>query len=121
MDIPNRIANLLNESDPDIIKRLDTPSQVFSQAVMSIPHYNELSMNDTAKAIMDYAREAGIDPLLVNETLEYAQKLWGKYASKRSPEYEEHDKFDDEDMSLDMGDGPGPNPTDPDSYSSRGY
>lgn len=109
MDIPEQIANLITEN-LDEVRSLDTPSQVFSQALLQSDN-SHLSLEDAIERIKEYGAVAGLDPLMVRDAVEYAKLKWGFYgAADDSARYR-----DISDVEL------GPDLPDVDSFSDRGY
>lgn len=111
MTIPEKIANLITEHI-DEVKSLDTPSQVFSQALLQRADGEDsrgLSLEAAVMKIQKYGAMAGLDPLMVRDAIEYAKLKWGYYgAADTGAEYQDEPEF-------------GPDSVDPDSLSDRGY
>lgn len=78
MDIPDKIANLINEW-PEHVKRLDTPSQVFSQALLKNGDWSAVGLDEALQRVYDYAQIAGVDPLLAKEAAEYTRQVWERF------------------------------------------
>jgi hypothetical protein len=121
-NIPQRIANLLSESDPDFILDLG-PSQIFSQVARENPGLRNI--DDFKQAIIAYAMENELDEGATRDAVQYAeQKLSPREPDTDigQPTYDDYDELEDEeeDMGMDLG-FEEPEVGGLDQFSDRGY
>ena len=107
MDIVESIANLINE-DPDDVRSLRTPSQVFSQVFYRDPTAGQLSLEAALKRVIDYGQQAGMNDSGIQAALEYTKRVWPHFADPSASEAPR--------TVLPPEQG-----FDPDQHSSRGY
>jgi len=114
MTIPEKIANLITEHI-DEVKPLDTPSQVFSQALLQRADGEDsrgLPLEAAIEKIKTYGAMAGLDILMVRDAIEYAKLKWGHYGAADVGAEGTHRQTEPEF---------GPDLVDPDSLSDRGF